>query len=308
MIKRPAQHTALTFLRLSKLSVAFLLVMIILYPILMLLGIGIKVGIVLGIHFLVELLFGSWIVLYVFSILTFIFLAFSFLSRVKELGRYYIGLGRTRLSTARKLWYKVVFAIDFLVTDMLTLTASFILAYVYWMSAVMHSYAPFYVYLQPFIALSILGGLLQILFSSYYLTHDSLHAVYVNAIGAGRTYDQVTSPSRTRPAQPKRLKRSSKKKSSRKITDDQASLAAQNQCVIIKDHFERVMKWREINERSQRRNPQSINPHVKKAAVRNHRADGAKPFFSFSVNSLTEPGFNNPKETDPMLALFRLVT
>ena len=219
MIKRPAQHTALTFLRLSKLSVAFLLLMIVLYPLMMILGIAVKVGIVLGLHFLVEKLFGSWIVLFVFSILTFLFLAFSFLSRVKELGRYYVGLHQIRLSVGQRIWYKIVFAIDFLVTDMLTLTASFLLAYVYWLSAALHSYAPFYVYLQPFLALSILGGLLQILFSSYYLTHDKLHPVYVNAIGAGKTYDRITAPQKlVEPAKPMKLRKSSRKSSKKKST------------------------------------------------------------------------------------------
>jgi len=181
MIKRPAQHTAVTFLTQRGIGVATLLLVIILFPIILLLAIGVKVGIVLGLHFVVEYLTGSWFVLYLFGVLTGLFTVLGFISRTAELGRYYSALKLYIKPGVNRAWYTIVFTLDFLVTDMLTLTASALLAYAYWMVAVAQNYMLFYEWVQPFIALSILGGLLQILFSAYYLTHTKLQKIYLYA-------------------------------------------------------------------------------------------------------------------------------
>ncbi len=181
MFKRPAQHAAATFLAQRGMGILTLLLVIFMFPILMLLAIGVKVGIVLGIHFLVQALTGSWVILNVFSVLTAIFVGFGFISRVAEFGRYYGGLHRYVKGGFWRTWYSLVFAVDFLITDMIMLTAAALLAFVYWMAAAQQSYFAFYQYLEPFLGLSILGGLLQILFTSYYLTHPQLRKVYAYA-------------------------------------------------------------------------------------------------------------------------------
>lgn len=212
MIKKPAQHTAVTFLSQRGIGVATLLLVILLFPLLLLLAIGIKVGLVLGMHFIVQYLTGSWAILYVFAVLVGLFTFFGFIGRTAELGRYYTGMRLYIKNRANRFWYGVVFAVDFVITDMLTLTASFILAYVYWVAAATQSYGIFYEMVQPFIGLSILGGLLQILFSAYYLTHDELATVYLYATG-GRSPPRSD---RKKVASKKKSKARKVKKSSKK--------------------------------------------------------------------------------------------
>lgn len=183
MLKRPAQHTAATFINQRGIGVLSVLLVIFLFPILLVIALAVKIGVVLGLHLLVQMFTGSWFILSLFGALTALFTLFGFISRVAELGRYYTGLRKYYQRSAERAWYAVVFAVDFLVTDMLTLSASAILAYTYWVSAVVQNYTAFSAFAQPFLTLSILGGLLQILFSAYYLTHPKLDRIYHYATG-----------------------------------------------------------------------------------------------------------------------------